>query len=572
MKKVFFYFAVAATCLLAACARKEAPVTDASDTVKVYYINAQGGESTKSEIDNSSAAFTWSAGDEIAVYTSAGYKKSIELAAGGSASASFAFSEDIDADRADFALFPASLVFDGTAVRPTSASSHSASGLTVTLPDVYSLSDIQDSKSPVPMIAANAPGGGLAFKQLGALLRIQVKNLPKQTDYITFDFNGKKVRGAFTLTGVDPGTTALETAAASSNNDIITVYNDVFTTFQDAIVVNLPVPTGTYTDVTITSWDSDDNKINSITTSIKAGADWVAARKASRKQIASLPVFSVANDKKVVFAPGNLQAVLSDSMVGSVNSAGHYFWGAKSWQFAPNQYTVIGNTDENKLTDPAEDHVVDLFSWVGASRGFTDDRKYGILVAASGSGTSAMVGNTAGEALLADWGNNEIDAYLAGTWRTLSTDDWNNVLNVADRTKTRFTKAQLTISDSPLETLIGLLVFPDQYTHPLSTAFGKINTSKGAFADNASISLSDFALLEAAGCVFLPSAGCRSYDSGRVISDTDKVVYWTSTSDTGSGSAKAVYITSSGVNGGQGGGYNRQRYFGCAVRLARDVN
>lgn len=572
MKKVTFCFAVAAACLLAACAKKEAPVADASGNAGVYYIQALGGESTKSEVDNTTAAFTWSVGDEIAVYTSAGYKKSLALDAGGSASASFAFSEDIDADRADFALFPASLVFDGSTVITSSASAHSASGLTVTLPSEYILSDIQDSKSPVPMIAANAPGGGLAFKQLGALLRIQVKNLPKQTDYITFDFNGKKVQGAFTLTGVDPGTSALVTEAASAGNDVIKVYNDVFTTFQDAIVVNIPVPTGTYTDVTITSWDSDDNKLNALTTPIQADANWVAARKGTRKRIAALPVFSVANDKKVIFAPGNLQAVLSDSMVGSVNSAGHYFWGAKSWQFAPNQYTVIGNTDENKLTDPAEDHVVDLFSWVGASRGFTDDRKYGILVAASGSGTSAMVGNTAGEALLADWGNNEIDAYLAGTWRTLSTDDWDIVLNDASRTKNRFTKAILTISESPLTTLIGLLILPDQYTHPLSTAFGKINKSSGAFADAASISLSDLALLEAAGCVFLPSAGCRSYDSGRVISDTDKVVYWTSTSDTGSGSAKAIYITNSGVNGGQGGGYNRQRYFGCAVRLARDVN
>lgn len=569
MKKVFFYFAVAATCLLAACARKEAPVTDASDTVKVYYINAQGGESTKSEIDNSSAAFTWSAGDEIAVYTSAGYKKSIELAAGGSASASFAFSEDIDADRADFALFPASLVFDGTAVRPTSASSHSASGLTVTLPDVYSLSDIQDSKSPVPMIAANAPGGGLAFKQLGALLRIQVKNLPKQTDYITFDFNGKKVRGAFTLTGVDPGTTALETAAASSNNDIITVYNDVFTTFQDAIVVNLPVPTGTYTDVTITSWDSDDNKISAITTPIKAGADWAAARKASRKQIASLPVFSISAEKKVVFAPGNLQAVLGDKMLGSINSNGHYFWGAKSWRFAPNQYTVIGNTAENRLDDPAENQVIDLFSWIGESKAYTDDRRFGIYVFASGSGTTGGTGNASTtEAKLADWGENEIGAYQANTWRTLAGSDWGYVLTSADRSSTRFTKIVLTLSGTT--TINGLVLFPDEYTHPLGTAFANINRTGVTFADGGSISLAEWAQLEAAGCVFLPSAGIRTYSTARVISDNEKAVYWTTTpSSTSANQAMALYVTDAGV---QSSGYSRARYFGCAVRLARDVN
>lgn len=562
MKKVTFCFAVAAACLLAACAKKEAPVADASGTAGVYYIQALGGENTKSEVDNTSAAFSWSVGDQIAVYTSGGYKKSLALDAGGSASASFAFSEDIDADRADFALFPASLVFDGSTVISSSAGAHSASGLTVTLPSEYSLSAIQDSKSPVPMIAANAPGGGLAFKQLGALLRIQVKNLPKQTDYITFDFNGKKVQGAFTLTGVDPGTSALVTEAASAGDDVIKVYNDVFTTFQDAIVVNLPVPTGTYTDVTITSWDSDDNKINALTTPIQADANWVAARKGTRKRIASLPVFSISAEKKVVFAPGNLQATLST--VAKSYSNGTEFWNASSWSFATNQYTAIGNTAVNTLANPAVGDVVDLFSWIGISKAFTGGEKYGILKVVSTSGTSSYVGNTKGEAILFDWGGCEIDAFLPGTFYLLGSEDWNYMLKNAERSSTRCVKVQLTTGAG---TINGLVIFPDQFTNPLGAGFNSLNRTSTPFTDD-SITLADWAKLESAGCVFLPASGYRGYSDANVILEESNLWYWTATAATDSGQTFALDIYDGNIS------HNKKtaRYCGCAVRLVRDVN
>lgn len=577
MKKVFFCFAVAATCLPVACALKEAPVTEASDSVMVYYIQAHGGENTKSEIDNSTAAFTWSAGDQIAVYTGGGYKKSLALDAGGSASATFAFSEDIDANRADFAIFPANLVFNGSSVRSSSAGAHSASGLTVTLPSEYNLSEIQDSKSPVPMIAANAPGDGLAFKQLGALLRLQLKNLPKQTEIITLDFNGKKVQGEFTLTGVTPGTTALATEAAAAGNDVVTVNNDVFSSFQEAVIVNIPVPAGTYTDVTVTTWDADNNVINAITTPIKADADWTAARKSTRKQIATLPVFTADGEKKVVFAPGNLQAVLDEAVFtkeGTGSTAGTQFWSASAWSFAANQYTAIGNTAANTLSSPATDDVVDLFSWIGASAtsklGYVEGWKYGILKIVSTSGTSSFTGDAKGEDLLFDWGGCEIDAYPAGTWRMPSQTDWEAILTRTEprRSLTRFVRANLTISDSPLTTVKGVIVIPDEYTHPLATAFTSVNSSSSNFDSNTISSLADWAKLEKAGCVFLPVTGQRTYSSGNVVTDETTLWYWSSTSNSGNTQGFAVQIKDGGVSVKKQAG----RYTGCAVRLIRDVN
>lgn len=574
MKK---HYVISAILLAAvACVQKEANLEESQNelvepVVPITYIEANRGI-TKSSVDGSDGHFSWNTGDQIAVYAN-GYKISnpLESTYDGEASAVFSFSGGNVVDqlqRTNFAVFPASLVAGYT-------TDVTAESFKITLPATYTLAQVQSELSPVPMIATNTPKGNLSFRNLCALVRITVNNLSKDTRSIKVTFPGKKVQGEFTLANVVPGSTPIVTSDTVGSDDTITITDLGITGFTSNLVINVPVPTGVsssqvYTNVVVGAYDSGNHRIHSISTPIR-GTSWIPSSTSACKVTAHLPVFTVSNDKKVVFAPGNLQAVLSDSMVGTVSS-GHYFWGAKSWQFAPNQYTFIGNTDVNKLADPQEDDVIDLFSWVGESMNYSDGRKYGIFVFASSGGTSGMLGDEHGEELLADWGNNAIDAYQTGTWRTLSMDDWNVVLNEAGRTSSRFTKATLTVSESPLTTVNGLLVFPDQYTHPLDADFAKINRSGVTFAEAAAISLSDLALLEAAGCVFLPATGTRTYGSGRVISNTDYVVYWTSTSDAGSGNAKALYVTNSGVNGGQGGGYNRFRYYGCAVRLVRDVN
>ena len=225
MKKITFFLAVAGACLLASCAKTiEQPAPEEAVTASkvVTYINANGNENgAKAAIDND-AKFTWRAGDQIAVYAGGEYKFSDALAEGGNASAAFAFSGANainEADRANFALYPASLAKDpfGDPV----SDGFTASDLVVNLPASYNLSDIKDQKSPVFMIAANAPDAGLAFKQLGALLRFKLVNVPKQTQYITFDFQDKRVQGEFTLTGVEAGTTAIVADDTPDEDDII---------------------------------------------------------------------------------------------------------------------------------------------------------------------------------------------------------------------------------------------------------------------------------------------------------------------------------------------------------------
>lgn len=585
MKKYFIFFAVLPV-IAAACSQKDVlPAEEPQEQIiqeeeqqpaaTVVYIEAKGDD-TKAAISGTDGSFSWSAGDQIAVYAG-GYKLSDGLATGGAASATFAFSGDNvlnEADRADFAVFPASLVFDGTSVRSGSASNHSASALTVTLPASYNLADVQGDNFPVPMIAANAPNGGLAFKNICALLRVTVNNVPKDTRRIEFDFGGKKVQGEFTLTGVTAGETAAVTSSTAGADDIITVLTPGFDTFGN-LTVSLPVPTGVassqeYTDVVITSYDAatGGHKINAITTPVKASGAWVPGRTSARRLTANLPVFSVAADKKVVFAPGNLQATLSEAVYTVTKSGssdlGTQFWGASAWAFAANQYTAIGNTAANTLANPATGDIVDLYSWVGESitqkTWWQDGCKYGILKVVRTGGTSTFCGSTYGEALVYDWGQ-IMDSVPAEAYHLLSNAEWGYLLSTR------------TVSDNYVKVVLdnsinGLIIFPDQYTHPLGTSFSNENTADASFSTNA-ISLEDWVKLENAGCVFLPATGTRDYSSGNVILNEDDLFYWSSTSrPSKSAQIYALQVTDSALNASA----LLARYTGCAVRLVRDVN
>lgn len=554
----------------------------------VYYIEAKGGE-TKSSISGTDGSFTWSASDQIAVYAG-GYKLSDGLESGGAASATFAFTGDNivdDASRADFAIFPASLVFDGSSVRTGSATNHSAAGLTVTLPASYTLADVQDEKVPVPMIAANAPGGSLAFKNICALLRVTVNNVPKDTRRIEFDFGGKKVQGEFTLTSVTAGTTATVTSDTDGSDDIITVLTPGFDTFGD-LTINLPVPTGVadsqeYTNVVITSYDaaSGGHKINSITTAVKSGTTWAPGRTSARKLTAYLPVFTVANDKKVVFAPGNLRAVLAATFVTDKPSY------ASSWSFAEHQYDAIGDYvsagktySDNSFRAPFVGVVFDLFAWFGESAtGFVDDYaddkyKYGII--RPSSSIRAFTGETKNEDILLDWGHNVIGSYPSDTWRTPSPDDWDAA--ILTREGHCYLRATLTDSGSPVA--YGLIITPDQYVHPSGVdAFNNANAADGVCADN-TYTLAEWEKLESAGCVFLPFTNNRQKVSSALATGyPGDGAYWTNKAASGSTPKSKAFLftdttlgtatTDNSVNCSYTTLY---RYIGYAVRLVRDVN
>lgn len=307
MKTMYYLYATLLVCLPIACNKVE-ELNDIPEqpSAKITYIQANGNEeNTKGSVDGSTAAFTWNTGDQIAVYAD-GYKISDPLGDSYDETptnvATFAFSGDnvvTEESRTNFAIYPASLVYDGSGNPYTT--DVKASSLKLNLPASYTLAQVQDNVSPTPMIASNAPNGNLAFKALCPLLRISLVGVPKAATEVLFDFDGKKVQGEFTLKEVTPASTAITTTTTAGDDDIITVTGFTAADWTPTTTINLPVPAGTYHYVTITAKDGSDVVANE-TISIRANNnDWEATRVSSRKRS-----YSFGTIAGLCIAPGNL--------------------------------------------------------------------------------------------------------------------------------------------------------------------------------------------------------------------------------------------------------------------------
>lgn len=248
-----------------------------------------------------------------------------------------------------------------------------------------------------------------------------------------------------------------------------------------------------------------------------------------------------ASGDQVFFAPGNLQAVFAKANTSSC-----------TWQFAPNQYSIIGNATANTavgnnvVTTPG---TVDLFGWVGNSGSLA---AYGI----NNNDDTLSYGNTVNEALKSDWDVVANDANLGGhnDWRTLTKDQWVYVF------QTR-TDASNKYGHGSVNGVHGMIILPDVWVLPSGLSF-KSGNSKWAN----SYTITQWALMEENGAVFLPTVGRRK---GTLVDNVDSYGrYWSSTSH--ESYASKAYIMGF-VSNDLNPQYNVKRSIGFSVRLARVV-
>ena len=150
----------------------------------------------------------------------------------------------------------------------------------------------------------------------------------------------------------------------------------------------------------------------------------------------------------------------------------------------------------------------------------------------STSGTTYGMSTSTNESLykgdFVDWGN------AVGTgWRTLSNDEWAYVFNTRSGS-TIGTTANARFAKAVVCDVKGLIIFPDNYAHPNGvTAPTGINETGATGMDGNSYDATAWALMESAGCVFLPAAGGRYHNSNPtlVINAGTEGCYWSSTSD-----------------------------------------
>ena len=239
-------------------------------------------------------------------------------------------------------------------------------------------------------------------------------------------------------------------------------------------------------------------------------------------------IFSVAPNKHVSFSQGNLQ----------------YFPAANLWKFADNQYEHLGAS--NKYLSPTYRNWVDLFGWSG------DSGK-----APFGVSTSTDNADYAGEFL--DWGTNPICGDAANTWRTLSKDEWDYLLN--DRKN-----ATSLIGIANINGINGLVILPDSWTCPAGVTFKSgFHSSCGVdyYAAYQTLTADQWSKLEKSGAIFLPAAG---YRRGSDVYDVQNYgSYWFATEYNGYEANDLDFL--SGVARID----TTSRYCGQSVRLVHDT-
>ena len=178
-------------------------------------------------------------------------------------------------------------------------------------------------------------------------------------------------------------------------------------------------------------------------------------------------LFSVGNNKKVVFARGNLR--YSPAL-------GH-------WSFADKQYDVIDGSNES----------IGSFGW-------SADQAQQQWGAHHSTKNSDYVGD------FADWGINTIDNDVSNTWRTLSADEWNYLLNERDN-------ANLLKGVAQVGTTNGLVLLPDNWVAPMGIEFKSgFHSDYGSefYGLHQTFSIEQWQWMEDAGAIFLPADGVRS--------------------------------------------------------------
>ena len=201
-------------------------------------------------------------------------------------------------------------------------------------------------------------------------------------------------------------------------------------------------------------------------------------------------IFSVGENATVRFSRGNLQ----------------YQASTNTWKFAEHQYDYVG--DDNSNISQTNSGWIDLFGWGTSGYNYESNSYYPWSTSYSyydyfayGSETYNLFDQTG----QADWGYNAISNggnQENSTWRTPTREEWSYLLNTRSTTSgIRYAKAQV-------NNVNGVILLPDDWSAGYYT-LNNTNTSDASFSTNV-ISVTDWAVLEQHGAVFLPAAGTRS--------------------------------------------------------------
>ncbi len=286
--------------------------------------------------------------------------------------------------------------------------------------------------------------------------------------------------------------------------------------------------------------------------------------------------FSVSATKKVTFSKGNLQ----------------YTQSTDTWAFAQNQYDVIGVDNltggtvcygtsdggssgdrygwfrEGTFTINNVADTVDLFY-----PSFEQDN-ISTVTSPYGLGLFKPYSDTCFLGNFVDWGANKIGTNAPNTYRTLTADEWTYLLNQRNSYFKLRGVAHINLNEEGTQFVNGVIILPDDWVCPDNLSFkeggidGVINNMQG-YAEHQIFTIDQWQQLEAAGAVFLPSAGI--YNGSQIIRVKELWGYWAATQIDNSDYYDSRDLKYIELERYLGSYINDISYYKIPVRLVKDV-
>ena len=272
-------------------------------------------------------------------------------------------------------------------------------------------------------------------------------------------------------------------------------------------------------------------------------------------------LFSVSADKQVYFSQGNLQ----------------YQPSTTTWRFAPNQYDLLITPEDLNLYHSAVGNYADVTSLY--TENYTDWIDFfGWGTSGWNSGANAYMpydpsytaddfypggdynNDLTGTCSNADWAwYNPISngGNAANQWRTLTHDEWAYLFNTREGAASKY-------GHGSVDGVNGMIILPDNWTLPDGCSFTPGNSDW-----TNSYTTTEWAAMEAAGAVFLPAAGQRSF--GTFVNNVGNLGrYWSSTHRNNT-AAYDVWFHSDFISELDTQVYYSNRSMGYSVRPVQDA-
>ncbi len=268
-------------------------------------------------------------------------------------------------------------------------------------------------------------------------------------------------------------------------------------------------------------YDSMMNEMNKTIDSLRQNIDTTSQPNIDTTSSGGLSnaQFSISATQKVLFSPGNLQWSANGRITAITHAVADNGTATGTWRFAPNQWDTIGANNSN--ISFIYTGWIDLFGW--GTSGYHNKYPYmtsSTTVTDYGNGSNNIAGTNY------DWGvynaiyNPKTQTTDApGTWRTLTYDEWNYLLN------TRTTTSGIRYAKGIVNGVSGLIIVPDNWSNIICT-LDSTNLVRATFSSNV-INTTNWTKLDSAGCVFLPAAGYRSWTEVYLVGSAGH--YWSTT-------------------------------------------